>query len=646
MTYISNRNLIGKIFVLLFLAVNPHRGDSQTTLKLPPHCILPDSLVKETYQIKNNDSLGKLLFDRGIDGNNTPYNIYGKGQWLEFNKKKNKSLFQNGGLLVGKTMVLHYPKESPKLEQSCANHTTQKVHEAVEKPEVPPPPSPKKPKKISPQCLTTDSIAAEKYTMGPADSFTSVLQKRGINGRHTPYFIYGKGHWLEFNLKKNKGNFRGLAPMPGDKITIFYPHKKIQYVEACNNQHDTLGGIIFDKPVKKPSTQPLPKTQKQVAQSPPPRPKTPPPSKKKYRRLPPHCLAPISIVTEKYHIKKHETLSQLLMKRGIDGDTTPYHLYGKGQWVEHNLKLNQEIHGTRSPSPGEIIILAYPKPSPKILEHCLHSQVSPVSGSSQPLDPPENEVVENPPHSTSHSGKKHAPPSPSGGEEPSLAHIKAPKARIGFRLGRSMGTRGSPILNKAIIYSIFYEPKDDFLLGWKLQWDHIPKIEEGSWKLGWTRLNFSYTFKIELPWLPEIRLSPQIGRYNLDASVPVAIGATTAKEELRIENEYGFGYQIATDFVPPFENFRRWLISPNFSQGVSGKALRINRSTTIYSKKYALDIRRKNEEMPLGHFQLNSQLIIFVSWDRLTIDKQIENGDVSSFVLTTPYLGGGLSFLF
>lgn len=63
----------------------------------------------------------------------------------------------------------------------------------------------------------------------------------------------------------------------------------------------------------------------------------------------------------KYAVKKGDTLSTILVEKGV---LPPLRLYGKGNWVERNLRANPKVRDWNHLRPGRMLTLVLPKKLP------------------------------------------------------------------------------------------------------------------------------------------------------------------------------------------------------------------------------------------------------------------------------------------
>ena len=69
---------------------------------------------------------------------------------------------------------------------------------------------------------------------------------------------------------------------------------------------------------------------------------------------------PYKVKSENYTFKARETLSEVLLARGVGEKNSPFFLYGGAGWLNYNKALNPAIKNWDHLPPGATITLYYP----------------------------------------------------------------------------------------------------------------------------------------------------------------------------------------------------------------------------------------------------------------------------------------------
>lgn len=73
-----------------------------------------------------------------------------------------------------------------------------------------------------------------------------------------------------------------------------------------------------------------------------------------------HIIPPHKVISENYTFKSYETLSEVLMARGVGEKGSPFFLYGNSGWLNYNKLQNPNVKNWDHIPSGTTLTIYYP----------------------------------------------------------------------------------------------------------------------------------------------------------------------------------------------------------------------------------------------------------------------------------------------
>ncbi len=216
---------------------------------------------------------------------------------------------------------------------------------------------------------------------------------------------------------------------------------------------------------------------------------------------------------------------------------------------------------------------------------------------------------------------------------------------FGLRYGGSFAkAEDDALAAKVREIGVLAEVRKGSFKGTRLYFDHTleAKADVGSIQssINWQKISLGYAFEFQSPFGVDLfHLTPKLGRYNLDADLPVVINEAgdMGAHHYSVGKGLATGLEADMEFASLFYVLRGW-----GAKDFSGVGIKTTERVT--STRFGLDLFLKSSGMKIGSRTLSIAYLAFVSSESLQIqgsDDEIGSYDLK---LSVPFAGLGIGF--
>jgi len=216
---------------------------------------------------------------------------------------------------------------------------------------------------------------------------------------------------------------------------------------------------------------------------------------------------------------------------------------------------------------------------------------------------------------------------------------------LGLRFGYSLTGNSDPLTKNMQMFGLIAELRDGRFKGARAYYDDVPKVEatvngQDSF-CDWSRLLVGWAFEIPSPWFTgSFHVTPKVGNYTVDATVPMTADATADDTPLviHVEREYSVGLEADAEITHFWYDLR---VSLARDIPALGNLVAKNQGGGIATSREGLDLFLKGGRLPMLGDKISLAYLVFVANEQITITTN--DGSGAALDLAIPFGGVGLT---